>query len=284
MKKLKNVLVSLRFLNVVTVCIYVYLSFSVFPANHEAALLFTAATALSLMAGNVLNDYYDTETDRINKPGRPSLVKLYGKKRTLRSYYALLLLAALSVLFTRSVYATGIVLLANLLLTFYAQYGKYAGAAGNVLVAFLSGLSVFAPYLVCTEHLAWQDKWIGLHESFSRPLLLCSLLAFFFSLLREWIKDMEDYEGDLRTGLRTGVIQTGLPAALRIARVISLLYLLILGALVWYLQSWVPLVWSVLFASVCLKLWGGREKQHFRMASALLKVVFLSGILAYFYL
>ncbi|MBL0912771.1 MAG: UbiA family prenyltransferase [Bacteroidia bacterium] len=284
MKKLKNVLVSVRFLNVVTVCIYVYLSFSVFPEMYGAALLFTAATALSLMAGNMLNDYYDTETDRINKPGRPSLVMLFGPRNTVRIYLGTLLAAVLCAIATLSLYAMGIVLLANLLLAFYARYGKYTGFAGNVLVAFLSGLSVFAPYLLVTEKQPWNSKWELLNEAYVQPLVLCSVLAFFFSLLREWIKDLEDHEGDRRAGFKTGVVLLGPVAAVWLCRLGLLVCQGALLVLAWRLNNWVGIVWLLLFSLVVIVLWTGSEKRHFRMASALLKVVFLSGILAYFYL
>lgn len=284
MKKLKNVLVSVRFLNVVTVCIYVYLSFSVFPEMYRAALLFTAATALSLMAGNMLNDYYDTETDRINKPGRPSLVTLFGPRNAVRIYLGTLLASVLCAIATLSLYAIIIVIVAGLLLAFYARYGKYTGFAGNVLVAFLSGLSVFAPYLLVTEQQPWNSKWELLNEARVQPLLLCSVLAFFFSLLREWIKDLEDYEGDRRAGFKTGVVLLGPLAAVWLCRLGLLVCLGALLVLAWRLNNWVGIVWLLLFSLVVIVLWTGSEKRHFRMASALLKVVFLSGILAYFYL
>lgn len=284
MKKLKNVLVSVRFLNVVTVCIYVYLSFSVFPEMYGAALFFTAAAALSLMAGNMLNDYYDTETDRINKPGRPSLLTLFGPRNAVRIYLGTLLASVLCALATLSLYAIVIVTAANLLLAFYARYGKYTGFAGNVLVAFLSGLSIFAPYLLVTEKQPWNSKWELLNEAWVQPLLLCSVLAFFFSLLREWIKDLEDYEGDRRAGFKTGVVLLGPVAAVWLCRLGLLVCLGALLVLAWRLNNGVGIVWLLLFSLVVMVLWTGSEKRHFRMASALLKVLFLSGILAYFYL
>ncbi len=284
MKKLKNVLVSVRFLNVVTVCIYVYLSFSVFPEMYGAALLFTAAAALSLMAGNMLNDYYDTETDRINKPGRPSLLTLFGPRNAVRIYLVTLLASVLCALATLSLYAIVIVVTADLLLAFYARYGKYTGFAGNILVAFLSGLSIFAPYLLVTEKQPWSSKWELLSEAWVQPLLLCSVLAFFFSLLREWIKDLEDYEGDRRAGFKTGVVLLGPVAAVWLCRLALQVCLGALLWLAWRLNNWVSILWLLLFSLVVMVLWTGSEKRHFRVASALLKVLFLSGILAYFYL
>lgn|GEM_PF-1364946 len=280
----KNVLSSFRILNVLTACLYVYLSFRIFPAPGEG-FYFILAVACTLMAGNVLNDYFDTETDRINKPGRSTLISLLGPKETRRIYYGLCIVALINAIFYGSLYSFFIVLIANLLLALYAWLGKKAGIAGNILVAFLSALSVFSPYLLYTEYFAWDDKWYFLYDDRSLPLLLCTLLAFFFSLLREWIKDMEDIEGDRAAGLRTGVIQAGLPAAVWIARVWSLLYMAALCILLLKLEEKaVPLTWLCLFAPVCIVLWGGKEKLHFKIASALLKVVFLSGILAYFFL
>lgn len=283
MKRLKNILVAVRILNVLVVCLYVYFSFSVLPP-FSGYYAFIAATALSLVAGNILNDCYDTATDHINKPGRPALIKLYGIKTTRYIYGGLIAASLLLALYTRSATAVLTVLGAHLLLAFYARYGKYSGIGGNILVAFLSALSIFAPFLLVAAERPLPLARALLFSKEVQPLLACTLLAFFFSLLREWVKDLEDIEGDRAAGFKTGVIRTGEKQAVQIARLWSLLYLCVLGLTAWQAGSAATRAWLLLYLPVPVILCAGNKKAYFRKASGWLKVVFLSGILAYFYL
>ncbi len=176
---------------------------SLTEGSYVALLLAAVSTACVTAGGNVLNDLLDRESDRVNHPDRP-LVSGEISPGTARGIgIALFVLAVLVVLPqipTRPL--LGVILGIALLALFgYELRLKAVGIAGNLFVALLTGLvflygaaSVGAPELVV-------------------PF---ALMAFFATLSREVIKDMEDAAGDVdrRTLPRT----RGLPVASAVAR------------------------------------------------------------------
>ena len=116
---------------------------------------------------------------------------------------------------------------------------------------------------------------------------LYSLFAFVTNLLREQVKDLEDFEGDAACGCTTlAVIRgpryakkptgfTGITASILIA---FLLYFWSqTGAPVWQLVCGVFfLLLPALAATVMV--YAARRKQHFTLASMFVKIVMVAGI------
>jgi 4-hydroxybenzoate polyprenyltransferase len=161
-------------------------------------LLLSASTVLIAAAGYVINDYYDVKIDLINKPERV----LIGKSVTRR--YAILFHTSLSVT------GVGIGLLLNwkigavnflsaFFLWLYSNNLKRQPFIGNFVVAILTGLSILIVNL--------------LYRVNNPPVMIYSLFAFFMTLIREMIKDMEDLRGDNTFGCRTLPIIWGLRKA-----------------------------------------------------------------------
>ncbi|MFH2036602.1 MAG: UbiA family prenyltransferase, partial [Candidatus Zixiibacteriota bacterium] len=109
-----------------------YYSFKIILASISAALV--------CGAGNALNDFVDIESDKINHPERPF------PKGELPLYYAVLVmiiftLAALGLAFFVSLKFAGIVVIISLLLAAYNFKLKNMPVYGNLVIAFLSGLT-----------------------------------------------------------------------------------------------------------------------------------------------
>jgi geranylgeranylglycerol-phosphate geranylgeranyltransferase len=149
-------------------------------------------------AANAINDYCDVEIDCVNQPERPLATGLVSPKFAL--WISIILFAAGSIIaFILPAPATGIaILLAMPLMIFYSFTFKGLPLVGNIVIAFILGLT-----------------FIFAGSAFGNiiPLIIPSLLAFGLTLLRELIKDIADYDGDIKLSLRTYPIKIGVERA-----------------------------------------------------------------------
>lgn len=161
-------------------------------------LLLSVSTILVAAAGYIINDYYDVKIDLINKPDRVVI----GKNITRR--YAILFHSSLSV----SGVAIGFLLnwkigvinfLSVFFLWLYSNNLKRQPFVGNFVVAMLTGISILIVNI--------------LYGSNNHLVSIYALFAFFMTLVREMIKDMEDLRGDNTFGCRTLPIIWGLRKA-----------------------------------------------------------------------
>lgn len=184
-------------------------------------LLAGASTACVTGAGNVLNDLGDREGDRVNHPERP-LVTGAVSVETARALVVVLFSAGLFLVLPVVALEplVGVILaLAVLSLLAYEFRFKAEGFAGNLTVAFLTAM-VFL--------------YGGAAAGNAALLLPFAGMAFFATLSREVIKDMEDVRGDI--GRSTLPMRYGLPFSTRVART-AVLTAVVLSA--------VPLLWFV---------------------------------------
>lgn len=164
------------------------------------SLLLAAIVALITAAGNVINDVYDIDIDRINRPERPipsGAISLSGAK-----IYAVALFAGGIALATLTTALCLLIALANaLILILYAAWLKRRPGIGNVAVAYLTA-SVFL----------FGGAFAGI-EGLIQNISLAAI-AFLATLAREILKDAEDVDGDAAGGARTlpmivGIRRTG---------------------------------------------------------------------------
>ena len=150
-----------------------------------AALVLAAfSTAFVTAGGNVINDLLDKESDRVNHPDRPLVTGAISPRAAQGAAVGLLagaVAVAVPVILVRPL--VGVFLAAALIaLLSYEFRFKSAGFGGNLLVAFLTGL-VFV--------------YGGAAAGMPIAVLPFAFMAFFATLSREVIKDMEDLAGDV---------------------------------------------------------------------------------------
>ncbi|MDH4090480.1 MAG: geranylgeranylglycerol-phosphate geranylgeranyltransferase [Cyclobacteriaceae bacterium] len=232
-------------------------------------LLLSIATVAIVAAGYIINDYYDVKIDYINKPDRVVI----GKDITRR--YAILfhvLLSALGILigFYLSWAIATINLLSVFLLWLYSNFLKRLPFIGNLTVAFLTGSAIYV-----------VD---ALYRTHSSLVIIYAIFAFFMTLVREIIKDMEDLRGDNTFGCKT------LPIVLGIRKTKLIIYLLIAAfsvvvVVLDQLMEVLPFRYSLLFLFIPLlwflnRLARADMKKDFSRLSTLCKVIMLLGIVS----
>ena len=165
------------------------------PQTTPRLIIFLAAFAASfaLASGNILNDIYDIEIDKINRPDRPlpskkiSIIEAY-------TFYIVLVVISISISIIVSFPAFIVVIVSHLLLFVYSKYLKQIPLTGNILVSFLTGLVFIFGGVVVGNLIA---------------AIVPATFAFMINLIREIVKDMEDVDGDKKAGVITFPIQFG---------------------------------------------------------------------------
>ena len=273
MSLLRSLLLLTRFWNLLIIGLAQYFTAG-FLISYDKIFdvrlfLLVASTVLIAAGGYIINDYYDVKIDLINKPERVVI----GKGITRR--YALLFHTLLSV----SGVAMGILLdwrigVLNFFCAFslwlYSNALKRLPFIGNFTVALLTGLSIFiVNFLYPPVHIL---------------VIIYSLFAFFITLVREIIKDLEDLRGDDTFGCKTLPIVWGI----RRTKVFTYVLMIFFTLLVLVLHQWVtPLptqffLWSLFMPMVILAGWLVRAdtRRDFYQLSQFCKVIMVAGILS----
>jgi geranylgeranylglycerol-phosphate geranylgeranyltransferase len=167
-----------------------------------------------------VNDIYDVEVDKVNRPERPIPSGRASTQAAVRLSVLVLVAGVASSVLTLNPVAVGIASLYALLMWFYNSRAKQTGLPGNLLVA--SSLAV--PFIY---------GGVVSGGSLTKSLLLMMALTSFFSGVgREVVKAMADVEGDAKRGIDSVARSRGLKAASYVGATFFLLAVV---------TSWMPL-------------------------------------------
>lgn len=158
-------------------------------------------------AGMIVNDIFDIEIDRVNRPKRPLPSGRIGKGAA--AAYALVFFVIGNVIgIYLGVTAFYFTFLATVLLIVYAWKLKKVIGVGHVIVAFLVALSFVFGSFVGGELMA--SVWLA-------------ALAFFSTIGREVYKTIDDIMGDKKAGVDNIAVRFGVLRAKIVAGVFTLL-------------------------------------------------------------
>jgi len=143
--------------------------------------------ALTASAGNVINDYFDINIDKINRPNRVLPIGELTLNEAL-GFYIFLSLVSLFLSIFISPIALLEVFFASALLYLYSYKIKKIPLLGNFVVAFLTGFAF-----------VYGGMAVNNVEAATIP----AMFAFLVNFIREIIKDMEDIEGDKQQGVNS---------------------------------------------------------------------------------
>lgn len=243
-----------------------------FSEGDRLALAMVSAACIGAGA-NALNDVFDLEIDRVNRPDRPlpSGAVSVGAARMLWAGNSALGVGFGALL---SMQHLGIAVFAVLLLYGYSAYLKRTPLAGNLAVAFVLGLALLYGGLA----VAPMGRGV---------LLLGAGFAFGSTLAREVAKDIEDAVGDAAEGARTLPLAAGPRVAVGVAvgvvgaTLAAFPLALSAGLGTDFFALGLPAA-GLLLAAAWALLGASREALERRAgtASTLLKAAMLAGILA----
>lgn len=252
------------------------------------------ASVLIAAAGYIINDYFDLNIDRINKPGRLVIDKRI-RRRWAIFWHLLLSLVGIIISFgvgnnVHDPLIGPLNLAAVLLLWFYSTTFKKQTLIGNVVISLLTAWVVLVLYVA--EVPIYVTDIPGEQTVFLRDIFKYAVMyggfAFIISLVREVVKDIEDMHGDAKYGCRTMPIVWGVP----VSRVFALVWLVVLFCALAVLEVyalqlnwWLFVVYTAVAVMLPTWLVMGRVRKaqdtpDWALASTWVKGVMLAGILS----
>ncbi len=256
--------------------------------------LLVLSTMLIAAAGYIINDYFDRKTDLINRPGRVIVGRLIKRRYAMAFHFIFSILGILAGAYLaysiHRLSLTIVFIFASSLLWFYSTTYKRQILFGNLVISVLVGL---VPIMVLLFEFPLLVKRYELHilaSGMNLSYLIFwvgsyAIFAFIVNLIREIIKDIEDFEGDYVFGRQTIPIVWGLKISKWI--VVSLIVIMIVPIvylLIFHLSDKISFVYIVLFLIVPLIMlafgvsWASTKKQ-FHILSQASKLIMLAGLI-----
>jgi 4-hydroxybenzoate polyprenyltransferase len=280
--------------------------------THLDFFLLSLSTVMVAAAGYIINDYFDVKVDRVNRPER-IIVGKYIKRRVCMGAHVVI--SAIAVLIGGYLaYKLGnwklalIQVLSVGALCYYSTMFKKQVLIGNVIVALLAALVPFVAglYELIIQHAnidstannllffleaetPFEDVKYVLGEVFSNVMIWVlgfSLFAFISTMIREIIKDIEDYDGDKKYFSNTLAVVYGKKKAAIAAQVIAVIMMALMGYLQ-YIQlqakdtgSFMYLMFTVQvpLGYIIYKLKSAEKKEEYNKLSKYMKLIMLMGI------
>lgn len=168
-----------------------------------SVLAASIGTFFASAGGMVINDYFDYDIDRVNKPQRPIPSGRISRQGALSFSGILFGAAVLCALFT-NIWCIIVGVPALFLIIVYSWKLKRRLFIGNVAVAFLSALALL---------------YGGIATGSIQLVSILALIAFFASVSREMAKDIEDIEGDRLYGSQSVPVILGVDVTAQMAGV-----------------------------------------------------------------
>ncbi|MBY8980531.1 MAG: geranylgeranylglycerol-phosphate geranylgeranyltransferase [Candidatus Lokiarchaeota archaeon] len=233
-------------------------------------------------AGNTINDIYDIEIDKINRPERPIPRGSISLKQAKRLFFLFLSIGIIlsylnTLILSLTLINLAIAIFFGFITWVYAKWGKKSGFLGNIIVgvSFSIGL-VYGAYL-------------------NSPIIPPYIFYFFvtaFALLvaREIIKGCEDIEGDKNQGVKTLAIKIGIKPSRNISLIFALLAVVffILPIFTTILNFFLFIIFMVIGLievgyTIVLMLTSDLRKEDLKKISLLLKIGMFLGLIAFFF-
>jgi geranylgeranylglycerol-phosphate geranylgeranyltransferase len=234
-------------------------------------LIGALSASLILMSGNAVNDVFDIEADKVNRPQRPLPRGDLSINQALAISLVLAGLALVLVLFVN--FTCFLIALFYAAMFFaYAIWLKPTGLLGNVLVSSATAMSfIFGSFTV---------------DGINLLTMIFAICAFILNLGREIVKGAEDLEGDKARNCRTIARSYGLRAA-GLAVVACYAVLLPLSLTPFLLGCVGPIYLASMLAADTVVLFAIKESsalstRNASKSSRLIKLSMVLGTLAFF--
>ncbi|MCS7077038.1 MAG: geranylgeranylglycerol-phosphate geranylgeranyltransferase [Bacteroidia bacterium] len=237
---------------------------------HKIFYLYVLGTMCIGAGGYVINDVFDVEIDKYNRPD----TNIIGEKISVNVGYGistfLFSLGLTFLYFTHNLRVFLIGIIAVLSLYLYSKHFKKSLWIGNWIIALLAMLNV----------------WIGgLYFFLSKHVLWMGAFAFLITLIREMVKDMEDIYGDALGGAFTLPMLIGMEKMKEIIHFLCIILIgLLLASLMFLEYNSIFIFVNVILVQIpllyCLTLiYKAKYNEDFAQISTYLKIVMIGGMI-----
>ncbi|WP_296380538.1 geranylgeranylglycerol-phosphate geranylgeranyltransferase [Winogradskyella sp.] len=230
-------------------------------------LMLVLASSATIAGGYIINNFYDSEKDLINKPRKTMLDRLVSQNTKLSFYFVLNFVA---VVFASYVSFKAVVFFALYIFAiwFYSHRLKKQPMTGNIVSAILTVIPFFAIFIY--------------YKNFELVVFAHAIFLFLLISMRELTKDLENIKGDLALNYRTVPVVYGektsklmltIVAVFTIVSAIALILFFKIGHMYYFFYLSVMLLGVFL-----LILWKSNKKTHYLFLHNILKFIIVAGV------
>ncbi len=234
----------------------------------DSNLFFIVLASVCVIAsGYIINNFYDKETDEINRPVK-SKIEAYVSQNTKLSIYFLLNFIGALLAYLVSWRAAIFFSIYIFLIWFYSHKLKKYPIVRLVSVTVLTIIPFFAVFVY--------------YKNFSKIIFVHAIFLFLLLMIRELVKNLENMNGDIITNYQTVPIKYGEKFTKKLSALLSLLILVP----IYFLWNYPEIGWMrfyFYFAILALllfviSLWKANTKRHYIVLHNVLKFLIFAGI------
>ncbi len=268
----------IRGYNILVVVIAQYLA-SIYILAHDKPvkevvldlnlLMLVLASAAAIAGGYIINNFYDSEKDLINRPRKTMLDRLVSQNTKLSFYFVLNFIAVIMASYVsfRAVVFFSVYIFA---IWFYSHKLKKLPFIGNLVSAILT----ITPFFVIFVY----------YKNFEHVIFVHAMFLFLVISMRELTKDLENLQGDMAQDYHTIPVVYGEKASKLMLIVLSVLTLVPTLLLIFQYQvgkmSYYFYVSIVLLLVFVVMLWKSNSKSQYLILHNILKLVIVLGVIS----
>jgi 4-hydroxybenzoate polyprenyltransferase len=225
------------------------------------------ASALTIASGYIINNFYDSRKDLINRPNKSQLDRLVSQKTKLYTYFGINFLVFFIAFFV-SLRAVLFFSVYIFLIWFYSHKLKKYPIIGNLTATLLAVLPFFAVLLY--------------YKNFYYVIFFHAFFLYLLLLIKEMIKDLENIKGDMANNYVTIPVKFGENISKKVITILTIstiipIYFLIEIYDVGYMDIYFYLSMIVLLFFLKL-LWKSNSKPQYVKLHNSLKVLIVAGV------
>lgn len=230
-------------------------------------LMLVLASSAVIASGYIINNFYDSEKDLINRPNKSMLDRLVSQNTKLSIYFTLNLLA---VIFASYVSFRAVVFFALYIFAiwFYSHKLKRMPITGNLVSAILTVTPFFAIFIY--------------YKNFELVVFMHALFLFLLVSMRELTKDLENIKGDFALNYRTVPVVYGEKTSKLLLTGASVITCISAFLLIFYFEIgymyYFFYVSIILLLVYLLLLWQSKTKTHYLWLHNILKLIIVAGV------
>ncbi len=228
-------------------------------------LVMSSSTVIA--AGYIINSFYDSEKDLINRPGKTMLDRLVSQRTKLSAYFTL---NFISVVFASYVSFRAVLFFSLYIfgIWFYSHKLKKFPFIGNFVAATLAVVPFFAVFIY--------------YRNFDLVIFVHATYLFLIISMRELVKDLENIQGDLVHNYRTIPVVYGEVVSKRMLTILGIIslipgLLLITKFDIGYMDLFFYGSTLALFFFIFI-IWNANKKFHYLILHNILKFIILVGV------
>lgn len=229
--------------------------------------LIVVSTALAIASGYLINNFYDSEKDLINRPSKTLLDNYVSLKTKLSVYFVL---NFLSVIIASYISFKAVLFFSSyiFLLWLYSHKIKRYPFLGTLT----AGLVAILPFFIIFVY----------YRNFEEVIIVHAVFLFFIILIRELVKDLENLKGDFTLDYSTIPVKYSVEFTKKLISVLVISTIVPALILILFFDSgymdYYFLLCVILLIIFLWQLWRSEQRPDYLILHNLLKFVIVLGV------